>query len=27
MDIDDKDKEILFLREKVYQLKLQVSIQ
>ena len=26
MDIDDKDKEILFLRDKVYQLKLQVSI-
>jgi len=26
MDIDDKDKEISFLRDKVYQLKLQVSI-
>jgi transposase len=26
MDIDDKDKEILFLRDKNYQLKLQVSI-
>lgn len=26
MDIDDKDKEILFLRDKVYQLKLRVSI-
>jgi len=27
MDIDDKDKEILFLRDRVYKLKLQVSIQ
>ena len=26
MDIEDKDKEIIFLRDKVYQLKLQVSI-
>ena len=26
MDVGDKDKEILFLRDKVYQLKLQVSI-
>jgi len=26
MNIDDKDKEILFLRDRVYQLKLQISI-
>jgi transcriptional regulator with PAS, ATPase and Fis domain len=27
MSIDDKDKEILFLRDRVYQLKMQVTIQ
>ena len=26
MDIDDKDKEILFLRDKVYQQQIQITI-